>query len=156
MFRPVKFAVILPTMLILMACVVTASAQRRNRLYTKAEVDRIIHNAENRSDDFVGTFDHALNRSRLNGSDREDQLNRRAKDLERAFDDLRREFDRHESYLETRNEASRCINIATDINVALRNNRFNERTERSWAVLWNEMDTLAQVYGLPFVGSRRY
>jgi hypothetical protein len=136
--------------------VFASAAQAQRRYYTKTDVDRIIHNAENRSDAFVGSFDRSLDRSHLDGSDREDRLNQRAKDLERAFDDLRREFDRHERYLDTRDDVRRCLNIATDINVAMRNNRLGGRTERAWAVLRSEMNTLAGVYNLPYIGSGAY
>jgi hypothetical protein len=154
MIRRNRLALILSLAALTLVAATAVQAQRR--AYTKAQVDAIIHNAESRSDEFVRTFDRSLDRSRLDGSDREDQLNRRAQDLERAFDDLRHDFDRRESYWDTRDEARKCLNIATDINVAMRNNRFGEHTERAWTVLRNELNTLARVYNLPFIGSRAY
>ncbi|MEO7505701.1 MAG: hypothetical protein ABIZ95_00575 [Pyrinomonadaceae bacterium] len=153
MIRTNKFAFLF---IGLVAILTLSSAVQAQRGYSKAEVDRLIKNAENRSDEFVGTFDRSLDRSRLNNSEREDQLNRRAQDLEKAFDDLRSRFDRTESYLDTRDEARKCLNIATDINVAMRNNRLGTRTENAWVILRNEMNTLARVYNLPLVGSRAY
>ena len=154
MIRQNKSALILIGLITVLT--LSSAVQARRRGYTKAEVDRIIKNAENRSDDFVGSFDRSLDNSRLNNTEREDQLNRRAKDLEKAFDDLRSRFDRTESYLDTRDEARKCLNIATDINVAMRNNRFGPRTENAWNVLRAEMNILARVYNLPYVGSRAY
>ena len=137
-----------------------AEAQRRRtprqRGYTKNEVNNIIKRVETRSDSFVKLFDKSLDRSGLNGSEREDRLNQHARDLEKALDDLRHEFDRKESYIETRPETRRCLDIASDINVAMRNRRMGGETERQWALLRAELNTLADVYGLPFVGSPEY
>jgi hypothetical protein len=140
---------------------VPGEAQRRRRPpiqrgYTKTEVDGIIKRVEERSDRFVKLFDKSLDRSRINGSNREDQLNDYARNLETALDELRREFDRKESYVETRPEVRRCLDIATDIDVAVRNRRLGGETERQWALLRSELNTLADVYTLPPVGSSAY
>ena len=129
----------------------TASAQRspRARGYTKAEVDAVIHRVEDRSDAFVRLFDKALDRSRLNGSRREDELNRQAKNLEKALDGLRREFDRKENYVDTRPEVRRALDAASDINRTMRRRRMGGETERQWALLREELNTLADVYELP-------
>jgi hypothetical protein len=138
-----------------------AESQRRRRPpaqrgYTKPQVNEIIKRVEERSDRFVKLFDRSLDRSRLDGSNREDRLNEYARNLETALDDLRREFDRKESYVETRPEVRRCLDIATNINVAVRNRRLGGETERQWALLRSELNTLADVYGLPPVGSSSY
>ena len=140
---------------------VPAEAQRRRRPpaargYTKDHVNQIIKRVEERSDRFVKLFDKSLDRSRLDDTQREDDLNRRARALETALDELRREFDRKESYIETRPETRRCLDIATDINVAMRNRRLGGETEKQWALLRNELNTLADVYNLPPVGSAQY
>lgn len=128
-----------------------ADAQRRNR-YTKAQVDRIVTRVEQRVDRFVRQFDRSLDNSRLDGTRREDNLNQRARDLEVATDELRREFDRRDSWYENRDEVRRCLNIATDINVAMRNRRLNRATENNWANVRAELNALARVYDLPNIG----
>ncbi|MGB9178218.1 MAG: hypothetical protein WCB68_03145 [Pyrinomonadaceae bacterium] len=133
-------------------CVPASEAQRRRgpraRGYTRAEVNEIIKRVENRSDEFVKLFDRALDRSKLDGTKREDRLNERARDLEKALDDLRREFDRKESYLETRPEVSRALNKADEINKVMRRRRMGGETERQWMLLRAELNTLADVYNL--------
>ncbi|HEX8846505.1 MAG TPA: hypothetical protein VF791_17795 [Pyrinomonadaceae bacterium] len=155
-----KFFITLAAVCAVLVLSVPGEAQRRRspraRGYTKDEVNRIIKRVETRSDVFVKEFDKALDNSRLNGSKREDRLNEYARDLERTLDDLRREFDRKESYIETRPEVRRCLDVASDVNVALRNRRLGAETERQWALLRAELNTLADVYGLPFVGSPEY
>lgn len=136
----------------------TANAQRRarGRNYTKAQVDRIIKNVEERSDRFVSQFDKSLDRSRLDGTKREDNLDERAKDLETATDELRREFDRRDTWIENKDEVRCCLNIAADINVVMQKRKFGSATESNWANLRAELNTLAKVYNLPVIGSGAY
>ncbi|HEX8163518.1 MAG TPA: hypothetical protein VF538_16730 [Pyrinomonadaceae bacterium] len=129
---------------------VSGSAQRRYRPrpYTKAQVDAVIRRVEDRADNFVRVFDNALDNSRLDGRRREDRLNERARELEQATNDLRREFDRRESYADTRPEVNRCLNIASEINVAVRRRRLGGNAEQQWRMLRAELNALADVYGL--------
>ena len=132
-------------------CAVPGAAQRRYRArpYTKAQVDAIIRRVEDRADNFVRVFDTALDNSRLDGRVREDRLNERARELEQATNELRREFDRRERYADTRPEVSRCLSIAGDINNAVRRRRLNRNAEQQWRMLRAELNALADVYGLP-------
>jgi hypothetical protein len=129
-----------------------ASAQNRRGNLSRARVDRLIRNVEERVDRFVVQFDYALDRSRLNNTRREDNLNRRARDLEAATDELRREFDRNDSRRENSAEVRKCLNIATDINAAMRNRRLNRATENNWRAVRTELNALAHAYGLPQIG----
>ena len=127
----------------------------RQRQYTRASVDSVIRRVENRTDRFVKQFDKSLDRSVLDGSRREDNLNQSAKNLESATDELRREFNRHRNYLETRQNVQRCLSIGANINTAMRNRRFNRVTENNWRNLRNELNALARVYNLSPMGAYR-
>ncbi len=137
-----------------------SNAQRRResrgRLLSKAQVKAVINRVEDRVDNFVGKYDKSLDRSRLNGTSREDWLNKRAKDLESATDELSREFDKRDAWVENKDEVRRCLNIATDIDRNLRNYRFGAATERNWANVRYELNTLADVYNLPKIGANAY
>ncbi|MCI0490352.1 MAG: hypothetical protein L0229_27480 [Blastocatellia bacterium] len=126
----------------------------RGRAYTKADVDRIIKRAEDRSDNFVKLFDKNLDRSALDGTKREDRLNDRAKDLEKALDKLRKEFDRRDSWRETRSEVENVLEEAVGINRVMLNSRLNRNVEASWALLRGDLNTLAGVYNLPKLKTR--
>ena len=131
---------------------ITAEAQygrrSRGRGYTKAQVEQIIRRLENQSDRFVRSFDRSLDNSRADGSVREDNLNQRARDLENALDTLRQEFDRTDRYQDTRSQVSGVLNVAEDINRAVRNRRLRGNTERLWSRLRGELNSLASVYNL--------
>lgn len=140
----------------------TGHAQRRIRreargvAVTKANVKAIINRVEDRVDNFVKNYDEALDRSRLDGSSRENWLMNRARDLESATDELAREFDRRDAWIENRDETSRCLNIASDIDRNMKNNRFGPAAEANWDRVRFELNTLADVYNMPRVGANVY
>lgn len=148
----------LAALFVVLALADASFAQRRGRgrEYTKAQVDRIIKNVEERTDRFVKQFDRSLDRSRLDGTNREDNLNQRAKDLEAATDELRSEFDRRDRWIENKAEVERCLNIAADINVVMNRRRMGGGAENNWANVRRELNALAQVYNLPQIGSGAY
>lgn len=120
----------------------------RYRVYTKSDVDRIIRRVENQSDRFVRSFDRSLDNSRLDGTRREDNLNQRARDLENDLDALRQEFDRTERYQDTRAQVARALSTAEGINTVVRRRRLDGNTERQWAQVRAELNSLAYVYNL--------
>ena len=120
----------------------------RGRVYNKNEVDRIIKRVEDRSDNFVKLFDKSLDRSVLDGTKKEDRLNDRAKDLEKELDKLRKEFDRKDSWRETRSQVEDVLEEAEGINRVMLNSRLNRNTEASWALLRADLNTLAGIYNL--------
>lgn len=136
------------------------SAQRRRetrgKRMTKAQVEQVIDRVEERVDNFDDHFDKSLDNSRLDGTNREDWLNKRASDLETATDELRREFDRRDSWAENKKEVRNCLNIASDIDKTMRSRKLSAAAEAIWARLRSELNTLADIYNLPKVGSKAY
>lgn len=146
--------VMMAAMALLMLAVASIPAEAqfgrraRGRGYTKTQVEQIIRRLENQSDRFVRSFDRSLDNSRVDGTWREDNLNQRARDLENALDLLRQEFDRTDRYQDTRSQVSSVLNVAEDINRAVRNRRLRGNTERLWARVRTELNYLASVYNL--------
>lgn len=145
---------------VLFALAQDANGQRRResrgRGLNKAQVKVIIDRVEDRVDNFRKNLDKSLDRSSLNGTDREDWINARSNDLEKATDELRREFDRRDAWAENRDEVRRCINIATDIDRNMKRYRFGAVTESNWARVRFELNSLADVYNIPRVGAAAY
>ena len=152
MGRNLKLMSIAVGLCILTTLSVSVSAQNRryyrNRINTKAEIDRLIRRVENQSDRFVRSFDRSLDDSRFDGTRREDNLNQRARSLENDLDYLRREFDRTDRYLDTRSQVSRVMTTAEGINGVVRHRRLGGNTERVWAQLRSELNALASAYNL--------
>src|SRR5215213_2980119 len=150
----------LAAVLVVLTFADVSNAQRpresRGRLRSKAEVKNIVDRVEDRVDNFVRNYDKSLDRSRLNGTSREDWLMKRARDLESATDELAREFDRRDAWLENKDEVRRCLNIASDIDRNMRNYRYGSAAESNWSRVRYELNTLADVYNLPKVGAGAY
>ncbi len=114
----------------------------------KRAVEILIKRVEQRTDVFVRQFDRALDNSRLDGTRREDRLNERARQLETAADELRREFDRGDSLQENRDEVQRLVNIASQIDKVIRRGRVGSGVQSSWRNLRSELNALARVYNV--------
>lgn len=158
-----KLLTVIAAVLIVLTLVDSADAQRRvvrrearGRSMNKAQVKAVINRVEDRVDNFVKNYDRSLDHSRLDGSSRENWLMNRARDLERATDELAREFDRRDAWIENREETRRCLNIASDIDRNMRNYRFGAVTEANWNNVRFELNTLADIYNMPRVGANAY
>ena len=145
-------------MLLTFADVSNAQRRResRGKKMTKAQVKAVINRVEDRVDNFVKNYDKSLDRSRLDGTSRENWLMNRARDLESATDELAREFNRRDAWVENKDEVRRTLNIASDIDRNMKNYRFGAATESNWARVRYELNTLADIYNLPKVGSGAY
>lgn len=150
----------LTAVVVILSVADVSNAQRRRESrgkgMTKAQVNVVIGRVEDRVDNFVKRYDDSLDRSKLNGSNREDWLMRRARDLESATDELSREFQRRDAWAANKEEVRRCLNIASDINRNMNNRRYKGATETNWANVRYELNTLADIYNLPKVGSNIY
>ncbi len=130
--------------------------ESRGRGMNKAQVKQVINRVEDRVDNFVKHYDKSLDRSKLNGTNREDWLMERAKNLESATDELAREFDRRDAWAENKDEVRKCLNIATDINRNMTSRKYSADTETIWTKVRYELNTLADIYNIPKVGASVY
>jgi hypothetical protein len=125
-----------------------AQGRYRGKFYSKADVDRIIRRVETRSDEFKKIIDRNLDRSVLDGTKREDNINEQVRELERALDNLRADFDRTDTWRETRKQVQAVLNQADEVNRIVRTFRFNRAVEAGWASMRADLNRLAGVYDL--------
>jgi len=125
-----------------------AQWRARSRQDDRVDVERIINRVESHSDAFRRSVDRALDRSRLNGSRTEDQINAEVKQFEKEVDRLRGEFDRRDSRDETRRNVERVLRQADEVNRIIRRSNFARDLDREWSQLRAELNTLAGVYNL--------
>ncbi len=118
--------------------------------YTKGDVERIIKRVEDRSDEFRKVVDRTLDRSVLNGTNREDNINQQVKELEGAIDTLRHDFDRANTWAETRSQVQRVMNEADEVNAIVRRGRWRRAgaVKSEWALVRSDLNKLAAVYNL--------
>ena len=127
-----------------------AQGTHRGQHYTKTDVEEIIKRVEERSDDFRKVIDRQLDRSTIDGTNREDNINQQVKELENAIDKLRSDFDRAQSWEETRAQVQRVMNEADEVNTIVRRGRWRRGgpVKAAWAQVRVDLNRLAGVYNL--------
>jgi hypothetical protein len=96
-------------------------------------------------DRFARSLDHALDRSRWNGSRREDVINEHAKRLERQTDRLK---DRRRRGRPDRDLVQAILAEARHLDRFMRRNRLERRAEQEWRRVARALDRLASRYRL--------
>jgi hypothetical protein len=115
---------------------------------SRSDVDNIIRRLEDSSDEFRRDFLKELDRSGLSGSQKRTYRNQ--VDLfENATDRLRSDFDRQNSWWESRNQVRNVISAAVPLNNTMNSITFRRNIERQWNRLRNDINKLADTYDLP-------
>jgi len=110
------------------------------------EVEQLINRIEKQSDKFRSALDAALDKSRLDGTRREDDINAFVKDFYKETKTLRDHFDHHKS---TGADVQSILDRASRIDEFMRRNRLKKReAEREWSSLKENLDELARVYSV--------
>lgn len=113
-----------------------------------SEVQTLLNRIETRSDKFRTTFDLALDRSRLNETNREENVNDFVKDFENMTDVLRRKFDDRTS---VDDDVSQVLVRASRIDDFMKRNLRRERAaQRDWQNLRTDLNLLSNYYRLAF------
>lgn len=120
----------------------------RDRL-SKAEVDRVIRNLEEATDEFKRVFDAEVDKTRLDGTSTEDRLWKQVKEFENATDRLRSRFDRTDTWWETRAQVQDVLREARTLNGYVRGYRTTGRMKASWETVRVRINILADTFELP-------
>ena len=140
----------LVTMTFVLSSAADAQGQGRyaNR-YSKQDVSRIINKLEQSSNTFRTQFDRSMDRSNLNGTAAETRFNRNVEDYENSLDRLRADFDRSDSWWESRNGVESVMREARPVNVMMNSLPFRQRLEAQWNRMRADLNSLADTYDLP-------
>ncbi|QQS40994.1 MAG: hypothetical protein IPM63_16745 [Acidobacteriota bacterium] len=114
---------------------------------TDRQVDVILRRIENRTDNFKGRLDTALDRSVLDNTNREDRINQFVAGFEADTDRLRERFDAGAS---VDNDVERVLSSAAYIDAFVRSNKLTNVAERNWQNIKNDLNTLAGYYNVTF------
>jgi len=109
------------------------------------DVEKIIHRIEQQSDSFRSSLDAALDKSRLDGSNREDDINSFVKEFDKQTKTLHDKFDDHKS---TAPDVQSVLERAVRIDSFMRRNRLSSRAQDDWSTLKVTLDELAAAYGV--------
>lgn len=120
----------------------TAGALAQRPWY-RGNVREVIRQLETDTDQFKGSLDSALDRSNLDGTRSEDEINEYVKRFEEATDRLR---DRSEDRQYAPGAAREVLTRGRAINSFMRANRLGGRAESDWVKVRNDLNRLANNY----------
>lgn len=127
---------------------IPAIASQRAYRVSDAQVQNLLNRIETRGDTFRSSLDRALDRSRLDNTNRENSINEFVKDFENATDELRRKFDGRTSVGD--DVSSVVVRAARIDDFMQRNLRRSARAHRDWRNLRADLNLLANYYNLDF------
>jgi hypothetical protein len=105
-------------------------------------VKDLLKRIEKGADRFRKSLDDALDKSRLDHSKREDDINRYVRDFENATDRLKDRY-QHDGAAQ---DAEEVLKRSTVIDGFMRRNRLTSRAEGDWRDLQNDLSQLARLY----------
>jgi hypothetical protein len=124
--------------------IATAQSQRPYRATDRA-VEQLIRRIENRADRFKMSLDRALDRSRLNNTRREDNINQLVMEFEQATNQLRNRFNQSGSAMA---DAQAVLDRAAEIDRFMSRHRLQANAERNWRLLKGDLNQLARTYNI--------
>jgi hypothetical protein len=125
----------------------TTNAQVTGQPYrlNDKEVEKILRRIEQQSDRFRSSLDSALDKSRLNGTNREDDINSFIKDFYEQTKRLRRQFNSHKS---AGPDVQAVLDRAARIDEFMSRRRLGSKAESDWSTLKTNLDELASAYNV--------
>jgi len=149
LYRRLQRLATLLTLLFLstLATTVPARGQMIGQAYrlNDKEVDRMIKQIEKQSDRFRSSIDSALDKSRFNGSSREDDINAFVKEF---YQETKRLHDRFDSHKSTAPDVESVLQRAARIDGFMRRYPLTPRAQDDWSTLRSYLDQLAEAYNV--------
>jgi hypothetical protein len=128
----------------LLATPTMSQAQEPSRL-SDDQVERLLERIEKAADKFRGSLEDALDKSRVDDSRLEDDLNRYVREFENATDRLEKRFDDDKSSAE---DVREVMTRAASINGMMGRFEFTDRAQSDWRLLRSDLNELARAYGV--------
>lgn len=107
-----------------------------------------IKRVKDRSNDFRKHLDSALDRSRVNGTNREDQINALADSFHDAADSLKDRFGNGRNFEQSRNEADRLVRLGSQIDRVVGRGRLDGRAANDWYQIQSDLNYIANAFGI--------
>lgn len=132
---------------------INSSANAQHCRLNNRDLGYLIDRIETGADRYRRSLDYALDRSNLDGSRREDNINQFVRDFERATDRLRNNArsNRASAY-----DVEEVLGRAVRINNFMYRHRLDSRAQNDWANLRRDLDQLARAYTIAWRWDRDY
>jgi hypothetical protein len=120
--------------------------------YDERYVRDSIHRLDRLAKDFERDLDRALDRSRADGTPREDRINAEGHDFRRAVGNLKSAFGNGRDMNRSRDEAQRVLQEAQQFDRLGRSRIADNRVASEWAQIQQELRIISDAYGLGYGG----
>ncbi len=124
----------------------------RNQTYYGGNVRDAVRRVEDLSDDFNDRIEDALDRSRYDGTRREDRVTNVSSQFEETADQLSKRFGNGRNLNNTRDIARRLLEQGAQLDRFIASNRFDGRIESQWAQINQNLNIIANAYGFRYNG----
>jgi hypothetical protein len=121
---------------------------RYDERYLKDSIQRLDRVAK----DFERDLDRALDRSRVDGTRREDQINAQGHDFRRAVSSLKSNFGNGRDLNRSRDEAQRVLQESRQFDRLGRSRVVDNRVASEWSQIQQELRIISDAYGLGYGG----
>ena len=112
-----------------------------------------VHRLDRLAKDFERNMDRALDRSRANGSRREDQINDQVHQFRSAVGDLKSRIGNGRDLNRSADEARRVLQEGQDLErAASRTRGFDNGLSSNWSQIQRELRFISEVYGFRYNG----
>lgn len=132
-------------LVVLLSGIATIAQARYQRQYyaNDRQIQQLIRRIETRTDNFRAGLERALDRSRLDDTRREDNINQIVSDFEQATNQLRDRFNARQS---TVSDVQMVLDRAAWIDNFMQRHALATASERQWSLLRSDLNTLASYY----------
>ena len=120
--------------------------------YDGREVRDSVHRLDRLAKDFERDMDRALDRSRANGTDREDRINDRVHRFRDAVGDLKSRVGNGRELNRSTEQARRVLQESQQLDRVARPRWFDSRQASEWSAIERELRFLSNVYGFRYDG----
>lgn len=122
--------------------------------YNDRDLRDSVHRLDSLSRTFERDLDRALDRSRVNGSRREDRINAEAHDFRQAVGDLKSRIGNGRDLNRSADQARRVFQEAQQLDRIARPVWFNGALSSEWAQIQYELRTISSAYGFRYSDRR--
>ena len=126
---------------------------RGYRRYDERAVRDSVHRLDRLAKDFEKDMDRALDRSRSNGSSREDRINDQVHQFRDAVGDLKSRIGNGRDLDRSANEARRVLQEGQQLDRVARPRWFDGRLSSEWSAIQRELRFISDVYGYRYDGN---
>ncbi len=125
---------------------------RGSRRYDERAVRDSVHRLDRLAKDFERDMDRALDRSRADGTNREDRINDRVHQFRDAVGDLKSRVGNGRDLNRSADEARRVFQEGQQLDRVARPRWFDGRLSSQWSNIQRELRFLSDVYGFRYDG----